>query len=165
MKSLVAPDLLEAIQNKNIPSWCKAPLTSVHYVNWRKESVQIKFGFNDSEALEVYVDFKAPTLSQSIQNRDRVLKTLFSRHSPKEKPFEDRFGYIDWSFIKRGFVSPNEAVEIAQSLGLEVSVIYKSTSKREMLADIGLPIVAGETGKEWIDGNYQSYRPRSGMNL
>lgn len=163
---LIVDDVLQKMTENNVPSWCKKKITRVGWVNWRKESVQIQFVYNDACDFAIYVDFKAKTFQESANNRDSVLEELFKRFAPAgAKPYVCGWGYERHSFIAEGFVSVMRAVELAEALGFPYTVIYTTNGSRERMAQIGLPIVAGETGKEWIDGFCHSYKPEFGKNL
>ncbi|TNC80796.1 MAG: hypothetical protein C9356_11780 [Oleiphilus sp.] len=166
VQMLIDPKILEQAVNTNVPSWCKRKHSRIVWVNWRKNTTQIKLSWNDSEAFEVYVDFKADTKAQSGRNRDEVLKKLFKLFAPPGKePFRDRWGHLNYHFCTARFITPNHVGEIADALGYEYTVIYRVYGDQDYMKAIGLPIVAGETGKEWIKGKYHSYAPERGKNL
>lgn len=171
LRPLIDPLVLKSTTDALIPSWCKSPSTSVHWVDWRAESVQIKFEWNDTESLCVYVNFPAETKAQSQSNRNRVLKALFERHAPVgKKPYQDNWGHYRYEFSTPQFITPNDAVALANELGIACTVIYTSLTMERVQFDsimqnLGLDVIIGETGKEWMDGAYHAYRPRTGCNL
>lgn len=163
---MISHELLKQATDIAIPSWCKKKSTRVVWVNWREDSVQIKFTWNDVSDFAVYLDFKAKCLGASDRNRDAVMKKLFEMHAPMgQKPFKDRWGFMRYDFITTEFVSPNQAAKIADELGYEYTVIYATQGNREFMSKIGISIVPGETGKEWISGVFHSYKPLPGKNL
>lgn len=169
---LIPAKLIEtAIQNdKNAHS--KEMSTFLSWVNWRENSAQIKMTWRDSISLTVYFDFKADSKSQSVANRQAVLKKLFEMHSTKKTPgFGNATNGPSYDFHTQKFISPNDVAAVADEMGVEYSVIYvegfsfSTFESSNFMAEFGMPLTRGETGKEWIKGEYHSYRPCSGKNL
>ena len=53
----------------------------------------------------------------------------------------------------------NEVADIAESLGYEFSVLYvqECIGARPAFETLGIPLVPGEMGKEWIGGEFVPY--------
>lgn len=112
-----------------------------------------------------YLDFK-----NSIA-RDDTLATAFKRFAaPDARPRKiDGHGCscLDYSFQSDQFVSINELAEIADAKGYAYTVLYvqECVRARPVFATLGIPLVPGEMGKEWVGGQFISYACPSGQNL
>jgi hypothetical protein len=162
---MINADILEKAIKENVPYWCKKQYSRLTWVDWRQDSVQIKMNWNEISSFEVYIDFKAENKTVSRHNRDHILQVLFNHYCPDKKPSRNRWEELEYTFMTDSFVSPNKVAEVADNLGYEYTIIYKTDGSRDFMEKIGLPIVPGETGKEWINGVYNSYSPRGGKNL
>ncbi|HDS0960469.1 TPA: hypothetical protein QDZ28_004222 [Pseudomonas putida] len=164
LPNLVPAELLKAATDQ-LNKWNPNAVTRLSWVNWR-QGYQIKMGWYDGAALNCYLDFK-----KNSAGRDAVLKHLFNLHAgPGKKP--SVINGHGWSklcheFSTGEFLSVNEVAEVAKSLGCEFTVIYVQTcvSARPVFEVMGIPLVPGEMGKEWIDGEFVPYSCPSGMNL
>ena len=137
--------------------------TSVGWVNWRASEYQIKVTWNNSEALECYLNFF------SAADRDFIHAKLFARYAEAgSKPFKDE-GH-GWTVLRHNFrtssiLTINEMARLADELGVRYTVIYKQSSNRHLFEIMGIPLAAGESGKEVVDGQVMPYRCLTGKCL
>lgn len=163
IESLVSADVLQGAVNK-LKMYGKWKLSRVSYVNWRN-GYQIKVSWKDSGALECFLDF-----GKNHAGRNRVLRAAHSFYAPKDyEPVlgytpseEDRFG-----FESNAFISVNDIAALALGMGEPFTVLYvqSSISARPLFADMGIGLVPGEMGKEWIDGEFVGYSCETGKCL
>lgn len=139
--------------------------TRVSWVNWR-DGFQLKMGWNGSASFHCYLDF-----GKNVDARKSAMKAAFERFAELgTKPrVEEGHGWsqLDYSFKTQQFVSVNEVAELAKDLGLEFTIIYCQTciASRPIFETMGIPLVPGETGKEWVDGELIPYSCPNGRNL
>lgn len=145
--------------------WDINTVSSVSWVNWRG-GYQIKMGWYRGAALNCYLDFKADRTA-----RDAVLKDVFNKFAVAgQKPKRiDGHGWscMDYSLDSTSFISVNEVADIAQSMGYEFTVIYvqECVTARPVFGTMGIPLVPGESGKEWAGDAFLSYCCPLGQNL
>ncbi|MBM5458718.1 hypothetical protein H8F21_14210 [Pseudomonas sp. P66] len=161
---MVPAELLKAAIDQ-LSKWDPKAATRLSWVNWR-QGYQIKMCWYGGAALNCYLDFKKDSTA-----RDAVLRHLFERHAgPGKKPtMINGHGWtaLDHQFSTGEFLSVNEIAEVAKGLGYEFTVLYvqESVSARPAFSLMEIPLVPGETGKEWIDGEIVPYACPLGMNL
>ncbi|HDS1721653.1 hypothetical protein NPS53_09085 [Pseudomonas putida] len=140
-----------------LDKWSPKVATSTSWVNWR-QGFQIKMVWYGCASFACYLDFKKDAAA-----RNAVLKRVFEAHAVAgQKPSKiDGHGWsaYDYSLRCSEFISVNEVAEIAESLGYEFSVLYvqECIGARPAFETLGIPLVPGETGKEWIDGAFVPY--------
>lgn len=148
-----------------LPIWRNNIGTRVTWVNWRNGN-QIKMGWSDNASFHCYIDF-----GKDGAARMSTMKAAFERFSEAgDKPSVKQghgWSELDYSFHTKQFVSINEVVELAQGLGLPFTVIYCQSciDSRPIFETMGIPLVPGEMGKEWIDGEFIPYACPTGRNL
>lgn len=139
--------------------------TSVDWVNWRKGQYQIKVCWNGNCGLACYLNFF------SSADRDAVHAELFKRYAdPGTKPYlEEGHGWtkLRHSFFTQSLLSINELAEVAHEMGRKFTIIYvqECVEFRYLFTIMGIPLVPGEMGKEWIDGIMHPYSCETGKNL
>jgi hypothetical protein len=139
-----------------LDKWSPEIATSLSWVNWRK-GFQIKMTWFGGAAFACYLDF-----GKNAAARDAVLKRVFSGVAPGEEPkVIDGHGWscLDYSVGSKSFISVNEVAAVASSMGFEFKVLYvqESISARPVFHTMGIPLIPGETGKEWVNGEFISY--------
>lgn len=155
--------LREAIEQ--LPVWRNGHGTSITWVNWRN-GYQIKMGWNDSASFHCYIDF-----GKDYAARESILAAAFACFSDAgDKPtVEHGHGWskLDHSFHTKQFISVNEVAELAQAKGITFSIIYCQSciGSRPIFETMGIPLVPGEMGKEWINGEFIPYSCPSGKCL
>ena len=140
-----------------LDKWSPKVATSVAWVNWR-QGYQIKLLWFGCASFACYLDFKKDRAA-----RDLVLKRVFEKHAVTgQKPSKiDGHGWAAYDYSLRcgEFISVNEVADIAESLGYEFSVLYvqECIGARPAFETLGIPLVPGEMGKEWIGGEFVPY--------
>lgn len=153
---MVPVELLQSAIDQ-LDKWSPKVVTSTSWVNWR-QGFQIKLRWYGCASFACYLDFK-----KNVSARDAVLKRVFELHAQVgQKPRKvDGHGWMAYDYELRSseFISVNEVAEIAASLGYEFSVIYvqESISARPAFGTMGIPLVPGEMGKEWIGSAFVPY--------
>lgn len=153
---LVAPELLLAAIDA-LPKWDKVNVSKVTWVNWR-QGFQIKMGWHSGAALQCYVDFGRDSVA-----RDCVLARAFHAYAPtgQQPGIIDGHGWtkLNYTFHSKNFISVNEVAAIATEMGYEFTVIYvqEDISARPVFDLMGIPLVPGEMGKEWVNGQFVAY--------
>lgn len=164
LPNLVPAELLKSAIDQ-LSKWDLTATTRLSWVNWR-QGYQIKMAWYGGSALNCYLDFKA-----NMTARDAVLRRLFKLHAaPGKKPTViNGHGWttLCHEFSTVEFLSVNEVAAVAKSLGHEFTILYVQTcvSARPTFDQLGIPLVPGEMGKEWINGAFVSYACPAGMNL
>ena len=149
---------------EQLPKWSPQITSQVGWVNWRR-GFQIKALWYGNCSLLCYLDFKDRVA------RDDTLATAFRRFAaPGARPRKsDGHGWscLDYSFQSDQFVSINELAEIADAKGYAYTVLYvqECVGARPVFATLGIPLVPGEMGKEWVGGEFISYACPAGQNL
>jgi len=171
LKNAVPDVVIEKASAETAPPWCKEKTTSVSDVEWGN-SAQIVFRWNDSEDLSVFIDFVGSTQGEKVIRRDQILDNLYRKYKgrcPKESPSMRYRGARSRSFVHSGFIGPDEVIKAAGCAGWKIKIIYAADGDRAgmktIMEKIGLPIGVGETGKEFIDGEYVPYRRPPGRCL
>ncbi|MEX6780386.1 hypothetical protein [Pseudomonas aeruginosa] len=150
---------------EQLPKWNVSAVTRLTSVNWR-QGYQIKMHWYDGAAFICYLDFK-----RDYNAREAVLKRAFEQFADDgAKPRTiDGHGWtkLDYEFRSGSFISVNEIAQIAQSMGYDFTVLYvqESISSRPIFSVMGIPLVPGEMGKEWVDGEFVPYSCPMGQNL
>lgn len=140
--------------------------TGVTWVNWRNGSFQVKMLWKRNPTFSCYLDF-----GKNVSAREAVLKAVFDRFALEgQKPYLERghgWSKYDYSLDSGEFISVNKVAEIATELGFEFTVLYVqgSISCRHIFDTMGIPLVPGEMGKEWIGGEFAPYSCPLGQNL
>lgn len=148
-----------------LDKWNPKVATSTTWVNWR-QGFQIKMLWFGCASFACYLDFK-----KNMAARDAVLKCVFEKHAVAgQKPSKiDGHGWTayDYSLHSSEFISVNEVADIAVAMGFVFSVIYvqECISARPAFDTLGIPLVPGEMGKEWLDGAFVPYSCPSGACL
>lgn len=161
---MVAAELLKEAVDQ-LDKWNLKSVSRATWVNWRS-GYQIKMNWYDGASFLCYLDFK-----QDRSARDAVLKRVFETHSVVgQKPkVIDGHGWsaLDYSLSTGFFISINEVAEIAKGMGFQFSVLYvqESIRARPVFTSMGIPLVPGEMGKEWIGEEFVSYSCPMGMCL
>lgn len=161
---MVPIDLLKSAIEQ-LPKWNPESVTRLTWVNWRK-GYQIKIHWYGDASFICYLDFKQDRLA-----RDAVLKRAFEVHAGAGmKPLLIRghgWTELDYEFQSDTFISVNEIAEIAQDMGYDFTVLYvqECIGSRPVFQLMGIPLVPGEMGKEWISGAFVPYSCPSGQNL
>ena len=152
---MVPVDLLKSAIDQ-LDKWSPETATRVTWVNWRQGS-QIKMSWFGSASFACYLDFK------NWDHRDIVLKKIFEAHAePGKKPRKvDGHGWtsLDYSLNCGEFISVNEVATLTESLGYEFTVLYvqECISARPIFTAMGIPLVPGEMGKEWMNNAFVPY--------
>lgn len=142
---------------EELDKWSPKVVTRTSWVNWR-QGFQVKMRWYGSATFACYLDFH-----KNVAGRDAVLKRVFELHSVTgQKPRKiDGHGWTayDYELSCGEFISVNEVAEIASSMGYEFSIIYvqESISARPAFDTMGIPLVPGEMGKEWVGGAFVPY--------
>lgn len=139
--------------------------TEFSWVNWRTAyGCQIAVSWCGLAAcFRVYFDFP----EKEHINRDAALAELFAKFAPEGlKPREVwGHGWTSWNhdFVAEGVVSIHQIYQIAKKHGC-TSIIYnqESISARWVFDSLGIPLVPGESGKEWIKGKFHPYATEAG---
>ena len=161
---MVPAELLQQAVDQ-LPKWNPNTVTRATWVNWR-DGFQIKINWYDGAALVCYLDFKKDVLA-----RDAVLKRVFEAHAATGQKPKTINGHgwsaLDYTFSTGQFISANEVAELVNEMGFECSVIYvqESVSARPVFAFMGIPLMAGEMGKEWVGGEFIPYSRAIGKCL
>ncbi len=148
-----------------LPKWNPNTTSRLTWVNWR-QGFQIKMSWYGQASLVCFLDFK-----KNVQARDAVLKQIFSKHAdPGKKPVTiagHGWTALDHSLRSNEFISVNEVAEIAESMGFEFTVLYvqECSAARPAFDTMGIPLVPGEMGKEWVEGTFVPYSCPSGQCL
>ncbi|MBI6727123.1 hypothetical protein YA0089_26275 [Pseudomonas viridiflava] len=159
--------LLSAVEQ--LESWRADKLgmdTGITWVNWRNGSFQVKMLWRRNPTFVCFLDF-----GKNFSARDSVLKAVFTRFAVDgQKPYLERghgWSKMDYSLDASMFISVNQVAEIATELGVDFSVLYvqESISSRHIFDTLGIPLVPGEMGKEWIGGEFIPYSCPIGQNL
>lgn len=133
--------------------------SSVNWVNWRKDSCQIKVVYDDTVSFALFLDFKYKDASKGVPfaHRDNVLRLLHGRHSTvapcRLMRDEPSFAFREHDV----FVAPSEMYELAtQVCGDEVELsffyIQECTGSRKHFVELGRALVPGECGLKWSAG-------------
>lgn len=139
--------------------------TEINWVNWRKDEYQIKVEWSGRATLVCYLNF----FSQS--ERDAVHAAIFEKHARAgEKPYlQQGHGWAKYrhDMVSDKLITINELSAIANEMDIKHTVIYaqENISARPLFDDMGIPLVAGEMGKELIDGVMQPYSREAGKCL
>lgn len=161
---MVPVELLKAAVEQ-LPKWDETAVTRLTTVDWR-QGYQIKMHWYGGASFLCFIDFK-----RDRNAREAVLKRAFELHAGAgAKPRSiDGHGWsmLDYEFRSMTFISVNEVAEIAQSMGYEFTVLYvqESVCSRPVFSVMGIPLVPGETGKEWLAGEFVPYSTPAGKNL
>ena len=148
-----------------LESWNDQPLSSVGWVNWRK-GYQVKLLWKGNPTFICYLDF-----GSSMAARDTVLKHAFDRYAPAGMKPRKEVGHgwtrLDHSMRIDAFISVQDLAAIADELGFVYTILYvQNTSDARPLFDaLGIPLVPGESGKEWTGSEFISYATPAGQNL
>lgn len=148
-----------------LDKWNPAVATNVSWVNWRK-GYQVKMNWYDGAGLACFLDFGTNSAA-----RDAVLQAVFKRFSPEGcKPkIIDGHGWRahDYSVRSKEFICLNDVVEIATAAGFQFTVLYvqECVSARPAFETMGIPLVPGEMGKEWVGGAFVPYSCPIDQNL
>lgn len=163
IESLVHADVLQGAVNK-LKGYGQYKISRVSCVNWRG-GYQIKVSWKGGVGLECYLDF-----GKNHAGRSRVLRAAHSFHAPKD--YKPVLGYVPldedrFAFESNAFISINDIATLALDMGEPFTVLYvqSSISARPLFADMGIGLVPGEMGKEWIDGEFVGYRCETGKCL
>tara|TARA_R110002094_G_scaffold165050_1_gene148970 strand:+ start:128 stop:652 length:525 start_codon:yes stop_codon:yes gene_type:complete len=155
LSSLVPVNLLKEALDL-LPTYGKAG-TDLGCVNWR-DAFQITVQWNNNSCLECYVEF------QRSSDRNAILKAAFDRFAPGGTKPMLRDTYTIWErpeyvFHAPELISVNDIVAICIERGVEVTVLYvqESPKARPVFDVMGIPLVPGEMGKEWINGEFHPY--------
>lgn len=128
------------------------------YVSWigLGQSCLIKISwFSRESALCCYIDFK-----NNQNERDAVLKAAFLKFAKgSSEAFHDTKVGVTYSFSSNEVLTPNDIIELAKTKDIGFTLIYaqEDISARPLFEDLGIPLIPGETGKEWVKGDYLSY--------
>lgn len=150
---------------EQLPKWSPKVTTAVTWVNWR-QGFQIKMSWFGSSSFVCYLDFK-----KNKGARAAVLKTVFDKFAVTgQKPgVIDGHGWtaMDFSLHSSAFISVNDVAAMATEMGYDFSILYvqEDISSRSIFTLMGIPLVPGEMGKEWINGQFLSYSRPVGMCL
>jgi len=161
---MVPFELLKAAVEQ-LPKWNPTAVTRLTSVNWR-QGYQIKISWYGGASFNCYLDFKRDHLA-----RESVLKRAFGLYAEagvKPRKVEGHgWSMLDYEFGSDTFISVNEIADLAQSMGFEFTVLYVQScvSSRPVFSVMGIPLVPGEMGKEWIDGEFVPYSCPAGQNL
>ena len=164
----------DSIKNalSTLKDYSKVPITEVHGVCWRQDASQVKVEWNRNSSLAVYINVMASENFASPRcARNELLKKAFSKFMPVgTKPYHrvsQGYNELEYNFDYKGFISVEELLVIADELGLKYSVIYaqESICARPAFDLLGIPLNAGEMGKEWINGIYHPYTRTTGAPL
>lgn len=147
------------------PSYSKWLGSSVGWVNWRKDSCQIKIVYDDMPSFAVFVDFKFANTSSGVpyRLRDEVLRALHKRHSSEPATMSNN-GYMHYCFVaKDKHISVQEVLDLADTLppqGVEICVYYMQESPcvRPYFEMLGRALVVGECGLKWFNGELSGHR-------
>jgi hypothetical protein len=140
-----------------LPQWRNSKMSHVGWVNWR-DGYQVQLQWKGYESFSCYLDF-----GRNKAARNTVIASLFERHAPAgQKPAViDGHGWqaLDHTFSTNEFLSVNEVAELATEMGFDFTVLYvqASISSRPIFETMGIPLVPGETGKEWTGSEFISY--------
>lgn len=139
-----------------LDKWSADISTSLSWVNWRN-GYQIKMTWYGGAAFACYLDF-----GKNRTARDAVLQRVFEGAAPGQEPqIIDGHGWscLDYSANSKNFISVNEVAAVASAMDAEFSVLYvqESISARLVFNTMGIPLVPGEMGKEWINGEFVPY--------
>ena len=140
---------------EQLPKWSPQITSRISWVNWR-QGFQIKAHWYGNCSLLCYLDFK-----DSVA-RDDTLATAFKRFAaPGARPrviHGHGWSCLDYSFPSDHFVSINELAEIVDAQGYAYTVLYvqECVGARPLFEILGIPLVPGEMGKEWVGGKFIS---------
>ncbi|NMZ66910.1 hypothetical protein HBN99_21555 [Pseudomonas oryzihabitans] len=140
---------------EQLPKWSPQITSRISWVNWR-QGFQIKAHWYGNCSLLCYLDFK-----DSVA-RDDTLATAFKRFAaPGARPrviHGHGWSCLDYSFPSDHFVSINELAEIVDAKGYAYTVLYvqECVGARPLFEILGIPLVPGEMGKEWVGGKFIS---------
>lgn len=145
--------------------------TYLNWVNWRS-GAQVKMTWNGISSFSVYFDMRTNDLYTSVHSaRDALLEKAFKTFMPEGAKPRIEYGH-GWTkarheFWSNDFISANQIAELANELGLCFTVIYvqECIDARPAFDILGIPLVPGEMGKEWIDGEYHPYSCPTGKCL
>ena len=153
----MVPENLFRAAVDQLPQWRNSKLSHVGWVNWR-DGYQIQMKWKGYETFSCYLDF-----GRNKSARAAVITRLFELHAPAgQKPSViDGHGWqaLDHTFFTNEFLSVNAVAALATEMGFEFTVLYvqESISSRPIFDTMGIPLVPGETGKEWTGSELISY--------
>lgn len=148
-------------------TYIKDPKDTTHFtwVNWRTAyggQVAVSWG-NTGSSFRVYFDFP----EHHRPARDDALRVLFSKYAPKHL----KAGLIEghgWTKEEHTFTADRivgiwEIYQVVKRYGC-TSIIYvqESVSARWVFDKLGIPLVPGESGKEWVKGKFIPYATPQG---
>lgn len=136
----------------------------ITWVNWR-QGFQVKVSWYGNSSFVCFLDFGKDHVA-----RDSVLKGVFEKFAPAGQKAKIEHGHgwsaRDYSLESQQYISLNDVVDVANGLHCTFSVLYTQEGSGRPLFDImGIPLVPGESGKEWINGELVSYSCPTGKNL
>lgn len=175
MQSLVPADkLLQAIES--LPAWPRDRTemrTSLSWVNWRSsKGAQIKLSWRGCSSFLVFIDvLDSEGYGNRYRAREALLEAAFKQFADEgAKPrLEHGHGWTAyrWDFTAKRFVTPQDITAIAEKMGIHVGALYvqECISGRHAFDILGIPLVPGENGKEFVGGEWISYSTPLGKCL
>ncbi len=161
---MVTADLLRSAIDQ-LEKWSPRVVSTLTWVNWRR-GYQVKISWHGNATFACYLDF-----GKNCQARDAVLKCAFEAFAVAgDKPrVIDGHGWkaMDYSLQSNSFISSNDVAAMAKEMGLECSILYvqECVASRPIFITLGIPLVPGEMGKEWVNGEFVPYARPIGQNL
>lgn len=160
----LVPESLLIAATEQLSRYAKNYVTYVSWVNWR-QGFQIVMSWHGNPSLRCYVCF------ETHSDRQAVFKQVFEEFAAAgQKPKTiDGHGWSapDYTLYSGDFISVNAVARAAAAQGVNFTVIYnqESVSARPLFGVMGIPLVPGEMGKEWVNGEFIPYSCPTGMNL
>jgi hypothetical protein len=161
---MVPVDVLRSAIDQ-LEAWHAPRLSTIGWVNWRK-GYQVKLLWKSNPTFICYLDFGTNSAA-----REAVMKRAFERFAPAGTKPKKEIGHgwtrLDYSLRTDDFVSVQDLAEIADELGFQYTILYvqNTSGARPLFETLGIPLVPGESGKEWTGSEFIGYTTPRGQNL